>query len=362
MGIVARTKTRNTILTPATPKSARLQTAPAIPHKLPIFFRLSRPRTWVFPTTGFLLGYAFKGLSPVTSLALGVAIACLVTAATNIINAYADRYEDAINQPARVFWIDQVGRRGAIVSSIILYAAASSIAVYLGPLFLLVLALGIFNSSSYSLPPLRFKARPFPSLISFSGAVGLSFLSGLAAHGTIGLYNPLLWLTTYFMLTYGTVKNLPDYQGDKKTGTRTTATMFKTVREAVVFSGALLYTPFILLVALVVAQLLPSIYFLDIGFATILTLILRQMWRARDSQGLERAHTLAFFYAVSFLLFTLVLTLPSIGSVIAVTTSLLWTILVSKINIDSRIEKGDWQNPMQRKAPLSRFPKRSLGG
>ncbi len=315
----------------------------------------------MFPTTSFLLGYTFKGWSPVASLVIGVVVACLVTAATNIINAYADRHEDAINQPARAFWINQVGQRGAIVSSILLYAAASSIAVYLGSLFVLVLALGIFNSSSYSLPPLRFKARPLPSLISFSGAVGLAFLSGLAAHGALDLYNPLLWLTTYFMLTYGTVKNLPDYPGDRKTGTRTTATMFKTVREAVLFSGALLYTPFILLVTLVAAQILPSIYFLDVGFTMLLTLIFRQMWKARDSQDLERAHTLAFFYAISFLLFTLVLTLPSIESVIAVTTLLLWTILVSKINIDSRIEKGGWEKPLQPAKHFSKIHSQNVG-
>ncbi len=346
MGIVARTKTRNTRLVPATPKSASLQTVPTIPRRLATLFRLSRPRTWVFTTTSFLLGYTVKGWSPGTSLAAGIAVACLITAATNIINAYADRHEDSINQPARVFWINQVGQRGAVVSSILLYAAASYIALFLGPLFLLILSLGIFSSSSYSLPPLRLKARPLPGLIAFSGAVGLPFLSGLAAHGALDLYNPLLWLTTYFMFTYGTVKNLPDYLGDRKTGTRTTATMFRTVREAVLFSGALLYTPFIVLVALVAARMLPPVYLLDIGFATLLTLIFRQMWRARDPQHLERAHTLAFFYAISFLLFTLVLTIPSIESVIVVTVSLLWTILVSKINIDSRVERGGW-NPLQ---------------
>ena len=42
-------------------------------------------------------------------MALGLAVAGLVTAATNVVNAFADRKEDGVNQPSRVFWIDQIG-------------------------------------------------------------------------------------------------------------------------------------------------------------------------------------------------------------------------------------------------------------
>src|SRR5207253_3149247 len=83
------------------------------------------------------------------------------------------------NQPSRVFWIDQIGLPGTITSLLVLYGMAVAAAVLLGPLFMLVLAVGIFNSIFYSVRPLRFKARPLASLVSFSGAVGLSFLSGV---------------------------------------------------------------------------------------------------------------------------------------------------------------------------------------
>src|SRR5947209_19026686 len=98
--------------------------------------------------------------------------------------------------------------------------------ILLGPLFMLVLAVGIFNSIFYSLRPLRFKARPLSSLVSFSGAVGLSFLSGLSVMGSVNLLNPVFWLLTYCMFTYGTVKNLPYYYGYKKSSTRTSASIF----------------------------------------------------------------------------------------------------------------------------------------
>lgn len=331
-----------------TPQLPTFGTIPIIPHNLSIIFRLSRPRTWVFPSIGFLLGYTLTGWGPLFQVGIGLGVACLVTAATNIVNAYADRNEDAVNQPSRVFLIDRIGQKGAIAFSILLYGTAALLGVYLGPLFLLVLAIGIFNSLFYSLPPLRFKARPFPSLASFSGAVGLAFLSGLAARGNLDLFNPLLWLTTYFMLAYGTVKNLPDYQGDKRAGTHTSATIFQNIKHAILFSGTLLYTPYLLLTILVATGLLKTIYLLDLGFAILLTIIFTLMWKARNPQDLERAHTFGFFYAISFLLFTLVLTNPSLESIVALSTAFLWTMLVSKVNVDSRVENRDWEKSGRR--------------
>ena len=334
---------------PPAPALPTFGTIPIIPHSLPIVFRLSRPRTWVFPSISFLLGYSLSGWGPLSQVGLGLAVACLVTAATNLVNAYADRREDAVNQPSRVFWIERIGPKGALSSSTILYGSALALSIYLGPFFILVLCLGIFNSIFYSMPPLRFKARPFPSLISFSGAVGLAFLSGLAVHGSLDVFNPLLWLATYFMLTYGTVKNLPDYSGDKKAGTRTSATIFQNIKSAARFSGVLLFTPYILLVTMVAAARLPSLYLLDLGLALILALILVMMWKAKSSEDFEKTHTFGFFYAISFLLFTLVLTSPTLESIAVMIAAYVWTLLVSKVNVDSRVESRDWEKTRGRK-------------
>src|SRR5437870_6929255 len=73
---------------------------------------------------------------------------------------------------------------------------AIAASILLGPLFMLVLAVGIFNSIFYSVRPIRFKARPLASLVSFSGAVSLSFLSGVAVMGSVNLLNPVFLLLT----------------------------------------------------------------------------------------------------------------------------------------------------------------------
>ena len=281
-------------------------------------------------------------------MALGLAVAGLVTAATNVVNAYADRREDAVNQPSRVFWVDQIGPHGTVASIVALYALAFAVSLLLGPMFMLVLAVGVFNSAFYSLRPLRFKARPTLSLISFSGAVGLAFLSGVSIVGSINLLNPVFLLVTYFMLTYGTVKNLPDYFGDKKAGTRTTATIFRSITGAVRFSGILLFTPYLLLGMLVVSSLLAPIYLADLGMMIILAMIVSRMARAKSSQELEKMHTIGFLYAISFILFTLVLTSPTPGSIVVVLAAYLWTLLVSRVSMDSRTENRDWEKPRRK--------------
>jgi len=310
--------------------------------------RLSRPRTWTFAASSFILGYLLAGGSSLLQIALGLAVAGLVTAATNVVNAYADRKEDAVNQPRRVFWVEEIGYRGTLWSVIALYSLSFIISLFLGPLFIIVLAAGVFNSIFYSARPLRFKARPMLSLISFSGAVGLAFLSGVSVVSPINLLNPVFLLITYFMLTYGTVKNLPDYSGDKKAGTRTSATIFSTMKGAVRFSGILLFTPYILLAGLVTLGFLSPIYLADLGLALILALIVAKMFKAKSSQELEKAHTIGFFYAISFILFTIVLASPTLASIVVMLSAYLWTLMVSRVSMDSRVEKRDWEKPRRK--------------
>ena len=281
-------------------------------------------------------------------IALGLAVAGLVTAATNVVNAFADRREDVVNQPSRVFWVEQIGPHGTIISIIALYALAFTASLFLGPLFMLVLAVGVFNSIFYSARPLRFKARPFLSLISFSGAAGLAFLSGVSILGSINLLNPVFLLITYFMLTYGTVKNLPDYFGDKKAGTRTTATIFRSISSAARFSGILLFTPYLLLALFIATGLLAPIYLADFGMALIFTMIFARMLKAKSSQEFEGTHTIGFFYAISFILFTLVLSSPTLSSIVVVLSAYLWTFLVSRVSMDSRVENRDWEKPRRK--------------
>ena len=332
-----------------TPNQHVLGAFPISPHVLHILFRLAGPRTWVFASASFILGYALSGGLTLFPVALGVAIASLVTAATNIVNAYADRKEDAVNQPARAFWLDQVGDKGVRATAILLYCLSLVLSVFLSPLFIAILLFGILNSVFYSARPLRFKSHPLSALISFSCALALPFLGGLSVNGTPDLFNPMLWLVTYFMFCYGTVKNLPDYVGDKKAGVRTSATVFSKISSAVIFTGTLLFTPYILLVGLVAFGQLQLIYLADLSLLPLLAIVFLRMRRAKNSEQLEHAHTFGYFYAITFVLSTLVLSTLTATALVIVAVAYLWAFLVSKSSLHSRVEKRDWENHSHRR-------------
>ncbi len=280
-------------------------------------------------------------------LLIGIMAACLVTASTNLVNAFADRREDLVNQPSRALWLERIGPLEVLAVAFVLYAIAEAVSITLGSLFMIVLGLGILDSVFYSLPPLRLKANPIRSLVSFSGAVGLAFLGGMSINGSIDIFNPFLLLCTYFMFAYGAVKNLPDYHGDKRASIKTSATVFPTIGDAIVFSSVLLFTPYLLLIGLILAGVLGTIYLFDLGFCVILSLIIREMRLTMTPQGLEKAHTIGFFYAISFLMFTLVLMAPTLFTLGVVVGAYSWTLLVSKVNVDSRAEKRDWESAIR---------------
>src|SRR5438309_4908468 len=128
------------------PQLPTFGTVPILPHTFQIVLRLSRPRTWTFAASSFILGYMLAGGSSLFQMEIGLVVACLITAVRDVVNAFADRKEDAVNQPSRVFWIDQIGLPGTITSLLVLYGMAIAASILLGPLFMLVLAVGIFNS------------------------------------------------------------------------------------------------------------------------------------------------------------------------------------------------------------------------
>src|SRR3989442_15950254 len=95
-----------------------------------------------------------------------------------------------------------MGQKATIGSVIVFYGFSAALSIYLGLAYMIVLAVGIFNSAFYSLPPLRFNAHPLSILISFSVAVVLAFLAVTIVTVHVNLLNPVLWLVTYFIFIY----------------------------------------------------------------------------------------------------------------------------------------------------------------
>src|SRR5260370_8951681 len=84
------------------PQLPTFGTVPILPHTFQIVLRLSRPRTWTFAASSFILGYTLAGGSSLFQMALGLAVAGLVTPATNVSNAFPDTKEDSVNHPIKL--------------------------------------------------------------------------------------------------------------------------------------------------------------------------------------------------------------------------------------------------------------------
>lgn len=292
----------------------------------------------MFAIVSYLFAY-LEGNSLVEwQMLLGMAVFALGTGATNMINAYTDKSEDSVNNPFRLNWIRRFGITNLTRAIIATYSLTILLSLPLGLAFTSVVFLSIADSVFYSLPPIRLKKNPITALLAFSGAVALPFLAGRVVIGRLRLLDPWFYLFTVFMLTYGTVKNVPDFLGDELAGLKTTATAFKDFRKAVTVSTVLLLAPYLLIVLFVVTGVLDKVYLLNLSLLVVPLYWAHENVQSNRREVLEKLHTLGFLYALSFLLFNLILRYPAVISLTITVSVYFVTLLVTKLNVDSRME------------------------
>jgi 4-hydroxybenzoate polyprenyltransferase len=306
-------------------------------EKVLLIIKLARPRTWMFSVISYLFAYLSGAANNTNELLLGIGIFALLTGATNMINTYTDREEDRVNNPIRIVWTKQLGLQNLLISTVAIYLTVFCLSFLLGLNFVFVVTIAVFDSIFYSLQPLRFKQHPVTALLAFSGAVAFPFLAGIVvAYNIIDLTNPFFVLFSVFMFAYGTVKNIPDYLGDKIAGLKTTTTAFESYRMAIRVSTAILLTPYALLGYMVLSESIAMFYLLNLPL-----MIFPLFWgysnlRTTKREISEKIHTYGFIYAISFLLFNLVLTYPTIHSIVVSVCVYSIIYLINKYEIDSR--------------------------
>lgn len=301
-----------------------------------LMVKLARPRTWAFIILAFLISWSLTGSSFTVEYLIGMVIFVFWISSVNIINAYTDYNEDRVNLPQRVKMIEQIGykRLPYIVAAISTFCLVLSFTISL--LFFVVFIIALFDGLFYSLKPLRFKANPVLSLISFSGAVIFPLIGAWVITRDIFSIPLLFVLLGYSFLVYGTIKNLPDYYGDKEAGLKTTATVFSTRKKAVTIAAFLLLSPYALLVVFILLN------FLDFKFLWLLTsvpfiaLICYRALIESNTMALEKLHTYGFFYQAGVLCLTLFLVTSLSYAIIIVSITLSVTYAIQHIRFDSR--------------------------
>lgn len=233
-------------------------------ERIRLLATLGRPRTCVPGLLAYALGYSYTGAAPSFRVVLGAALSLAIGFSANLHNTATDLQEDSHNLPGRVFLVSKVGYDALLRVCRWLGAAMLLGGVLLGAHFAVFMALAVAGLHQYSAPPVRSKGRPLLGLWVFAQAVVFPFLFGWTtapgdmlstllrslsspwlghappAEAALESYRYLgMWffLTLWFMAK-GTFKNVPDFEGDRAAGVRTSATVFGTRRSAALVSTA----------------------------------------------------------------------------------------------------------------------------
>ncbi|OIB57034.1 geranylgeranylglycerol-phosphate geranylgeranyltransferase [Natrialba sp. SSL1] len=153
-------------------------------------------------------------------LQTGAAVAAtgLAVGAGNAINDYFDREIDRINQPDRAIPRGAVSPRGALVFSIVLFAAAVGLALTLPLAALAIAGINLVALVAYTE---YFKGLPGLGNALVAYLVGSTFLFGAAAVGEIGPAVVLFALAAIATLTREIIKDVEDIEGDREEGLNT---------------------------------------------------------------------------------------------------------------------------------------------
>ncbi|MBD3390478.1 MAG: hypothetical protein GF418_00525 [Chitinivibrionales bacterium] len=142
------------------------------------------------------------------------------------VNQIADRNVDKINTGFPLLAKGRVGKRAAIVSALVLAGASIGIPLAGHPVVALFSAASLLAGAVYSLPPAYFTGRPFADFLSNAvGYGGIAFGAGWVLAGGSVVDPAFVRASLPYMLLMagGSIcSTLPDYEGDKAGGKRTT--------------------------------------------------------------------------------------------------------------------------------------------
>lgn len=248
----------------ALPKSVA-HPAPTIMFRLATLARFSRLHTVTATTVQVVCLYVMAGaLSGTSSSTVSLLLVWLACLAANLyvvgLNQLTDIAIDRLNKPRLPLAHGDLSPRGGRAIVVAAGVAALFLAVSQGPALALTLGLVMLIGTTYSLPPLRLKARPIWAALSIALARGVI--------ATLGIYSqfagdaarplpPLIGIAALFFFGFGLVialfKDIPDREGDQRHGVGTLTVRWGP-RRVFDLGRALLTVLFLLPAAALLAQ------------------------------------------------------------------------------------------------------------
>jgi 4-hydroxybenzoate polyprenyltransferase len=330
-----------------------------------IVLMLGRPRTCVPNLLAYALGFSYTGADASLKTLAGAWLACCIGFAANLHNAAVELEEDSRNLPGRVWLVAKCGHRRIMLFWRLLIAAMMVTAIALGMYFAIFMALAIVGLHQYSAPPVRSKGRPLLGLWVFAQTVVFPFLfgwttepgqmletliasigSGLfggeappaaAAHTSFRYLGMWAFLTLWFMAK-GAFKNVPDFEGDRAAGVRTSATEFGTQRRAALVAALATILAYLTLVPLWALGLeAPRALFSLVWLVPVGVNCLRLV-RAVDGRAANAVLRADMRLSTAFLATLLLLIAPSSASLVMIAVAAALLFFSDLLGLDSRRE------------------------
>ncbi|BBX64577.1 hypothetical protein MSAS_37510 [Mycobacterium saskatchewanense] len=323
-----------------------VRSSPGLPApvawRLARFVAFSRPRTCVPGMLAFYFASVVSGQVPLRALIVGMVVSYHIGAIANLYNMYTDIVEDNENIPSRVFELGRYGRDRLLRDTHLLTAAVFVSSLLVNPYFAGLTLLALVGCQQYSFRPFRMKARPRVGILYFANAVAYPYLSAaLAGDGKLHAflepeYRALAIYLFVWFCAKGLIKNVPDYDGDKRVNVTTSATLSASRRNAALVAATatvLVYAAVAVPVALDVVgrKFLLALVWLPVACF--------QGWRlVRAGEEKSRNDMLRddMFVSVGYLSTLILVERPSLSSASVVAAGIAIMVLSDQLGLDTR--------------------------
>ena len=199
------------------------------------YFRLLRPVAWITFLLPFSIGFGLGSTSDIILLQVLNSFIAFSSwmSFSFILNALADKNVDKLhdgrskdmNLAYQSIVTGEISEKNAILFSIIFLIISIVSAFFVNTLFFFLILIVDVVGYIYSMPPMRFKAKPIGDILCNSAAGGLIFIAGLSIGGEN--MHPLIIIGSFLMTSIFYIPTIvTDYEFDKKANLRTSAIYF----------------------------------------------------------------------------------------------------------------------------------------
>lgn len=219
-------------------------------NKVGLALDLIRPRTCFLSVFTYLVGVNEGGEDWTWRHTVALISSFLVSALANLHNTTTDRAEDSLFLPGRQRAVQSLGYKPVKLLILIFSVTIFSLLALSSIVNLFLSIVGLLLLFAYSSSFSRLKESPLFGALDFAMVGVLPYIGGVTLAATwnqmpIERVNlPSLVAIFLLLLTKFCIKNLPDYEADRRAQITTSATLFGSYKSASIFAVSFVYVAY----------------------------------------------------------------------------------------------------------------------